>query len=71
MNKVCKICGKEYEACKNKSTGAFRWRDVACCVEHGVEYFAKVESVRNKSEDVIETEIEVDNVEDFEDEEEM
>jgi hypothetical protein len=38
--RVCRICGKEYEACHTVAphSGAFRWQDVACCPEHGAEY---------------------------------
>jgi len=41
--KVCKICGKEYPYCFTVRRGdIFRWQDVACCPEHGSEYFAKI-----------------------------
>lgn len=40
--KICKICGKEYEYCKTKAHGAFRWQDVACCVEHANQYFEEI-----------------------------
>lgn len=38
--RVCRLCGKEYEACHTVAPvdGAFRWQDVACCPEHGAEY---------------------------------
>lgn len=48
--KICRICGKEYEVCKPVYTNAadlYRWQDVACCVEHGAEYFALVEASRS------------------------
>lgn len=49
--KTCKICGKQYEYCKtNRPTGTFYWRDVACCEEHGAEYFRQVLEARRKSE---------------------
>ena len=42
--KICKICGKEYDCCRTSitNTGIFHWRDVACCEEHGKQYFAKI-----------------------------
>ena len=41
--KVCKVCGKEYPYCKNWSNAnIFRWQDVACCEEHGQQYFAEI-----------------------------
>lgn len=47
--KKCRICGKEYEACKPiyVSDNPYRWQDVACCEEHGMEYFARVAASRN------------------------
>lgn len=52
--KICKICGKEYKYCKTESLkDIFRWRDVACCPEHGKEYFRQImesRSVDDKSE---------------------
>lgn len=44
----CRICGKEYEACRNSKriNGVFRWQDVACCVEHGAEYLAQIRASR-------------------------
>lgn len=48
--KKCRICGKEYEACKPAYTSGniYRWQDVACCAEHGAEYFALIEASRRK-----------------------
>lgn len=46
--RICKICGKEYPYCKTeRAAGIFRYQDVACCVEHGTQYFAEVEAARN------------------------
>lgn len=45
VTKICKICGKEYQYCSTKAS-AFRYHDVACCPEHAVEYFKKVEAAR-------------------------
>lgn len=44
--KVCKVCGKEYEYCRTYLPTAFRWQDVACCREHGQEYFRMIEEAR-------------------------
>lgn len=43
--KVCKICGREYEAChtlRPNLDNEFRWNDVCCCPEHGAEYLRRV-----------------------------
>lgn len=43
--KTCKICGKQYEAChtlRKNLNNEFRWRDVACCEEHGMEYLRQI-----------------------------
>ena len=47
--RICKICGKEYPYCKTvlKDGEIFRWQDVACCEEHGSEYFAQIFASRN------------------------
>lgn len=45
--RICKICGREYPYCKTeRSVDIFRYQDVACCVEHGTQYFAEVEAAR-------------------------
>ena len=47
--KVCKNCGKEYEACHTakRTSNAFRWQDVACSPECGAAYFAAVLAARS------------------------
>lgn len=41
--KICKVCGAEYEACRTPNPQQiFRWRDVACCPEHGAIYLKRV-----------------------------
>ena len=43
--KICRICGKEYEAChtlRKNVNNEFRWQDVACCPEHGQEYLRQI-----------------------------
>lgn len=48
--KKCKICGKEYEYCRtNRPSDIFRWQDVACCIEHGQQYFEKILKSRETS----------------------
>lgn len=43
----CRVCGKEYECCRTpNTTGMFRWRDVACSVECGLEYLERIERSR-------------------------
>ena len=39
---VCRVCGKEYVACRSvfANNEAFRWQAVACCKEHGEQYIA-------------------------------
>lgn len=45
--KICKVCGKEYEYCRTENTNnRFRWQEVACCPEHGAEYFRRIEESR-------------------------
>lgn len=60
--KVCKVCGREYEACHTlrPNNGEFRWQDVACCPEHGAEYLRAImisrgEIVEQAEESVPET----------------
>ena len=44
MNKTCRVCGKEYEACRsaNRTAGVFRWQEVACSPECGALYIEKI-----------------------------
>ena len=46
--KVCRVCGKEYEACHTlkRIAGVFRWQEVACSPECGSIYLAKIEASR-------------------------
>lgn len=46
--KKCRVCGKEYEACRsaNRSAGVFRWQEVACSPECGTIYLRKIEESR-------------------------
>ena len=49
--KICKVCGKEYEAChtlRPNLNNEFRWQDVACCEAHGQEYLARVLASRGQ-----------------------
>lgn len=50
--KVCKVCGKEYEAChtlRPNLDSEFRWQDVACCTEHGAAYLAQILESRGEA----------------------
>lgn len=49
--KKCRVCGKEYEACRSarRGDGIFRWREVACSPEHGAIYLAQVLAARESS----------------------
>lgn len=41
--KVCRVCGKEYEACVTRPAfNTFRWQDVACSPECGSEYLRRI-----------------------------
>ena len=49
--KICRVCGKEYEAChtlRPNLNGEFRWQEVACCEEHGAEYLRRVLEARGE-----------------------
>lgn len=45
--KTCRVCGKEYEACRQRNTGVFRYRDVACSPECGRKYLKKIAASRD------------------------
>ena len=55
--KICKVCGKRYEACSNaeKYDGVFRYQTVACSPECGAIYLAQVMESRGLSVDSIES----------------
>lgn len=46
--KICRVCGKEYEACRSAvaNVGVFRWQDVACSPECGAIYLARINESR-------------------------
>lgn len=47
VTKICRVCGKQYEACHTpNTTGVFRWRDVACSIECGRIYLERIEKSR-------------------------
>ena len=52
QTKICRVCGKEYEACHSVRTGAkvFNWREFACSPECGAKYLQMVEGTRRKAE---------------------
>lgn len=47
--KVCRVCGKEYKACRSadRSAGVFRWQEVACSPECGATYLERINESRN------------------------
>lgn len=51
--KKCRVCGKEYEACRTARhiAGVFRWQEVACSPECGSIYLARIEESRRTAED--------------------
>lgn len=51
VTRICKACGKEYEACRTPNWGVFRWRDVACSIECAEKYFHDVMVARGEIED--------------------
>ena len=46
--KKCRVCGKEYEACRsaNRTAGVFRWQEVACSPDCGAVYLQRIEESR-------------------------
>lgn len=51
----CRVCGKEYEACRNakRIDGVFRWQDVACSPEHGATYLDLIRKSRATERDAV------------------
>ena len=49
--KKCRVCGKEYEACRNlnRIAGVFRWQEVACSPECGAEYLRQIMESRGEA----------------------
>lgn len=63
--KICRVCGKTYDACRTQSLkNTFRWQDVSCSPECGEEYLRRVMLSRSKltddSNDNTENDIPVD-----------
>ena len=46
--KKCRVCGKEYEACRsaNRAAGVFRWQEVACSPACGSTYLQQINESR-------------------------
>lgn len=46
--KKCRVCGKEYEACRSadRTAGVFRWQEVACSPECGAIYLQQINESR-------------------------
>lgn len=53
QTKVCRVCGKTYEACNSIKTGSsvFNWREVACSPECGEIYLRQVMAARSPAKD--------------------
>lgn len=51
--KKCRVCGKEYIACRTarQAAGVFRWQEVACSPECGSIYLARIEESRRTNTD--------------------
>lgn len=49
VKKICRVCGREYEACRsaNRTAGVFRWQEVACSPECGMVYLEQIKESRN------------------------
>ena len=50
--RICRVCGKEYKYCRTlrEDAGVFRWQDIACCKEHGKQYFDQILASRAEAE---------------------
>ena len=46
--RICKACGKQYEACHTPNPGVFRWRDIACSYECAMKYIHDVQVARGE-----------------------
>lgn len=51
--KTCRVCGKQYEACRSlkRLDGVFRWQDVACSPECGAIYLHEIMVSRGEIKD--------------------
>lgn len=49
VTRICKNCGKTYEACRTAPSdpGVYRWQDVACSPQCGAAYLAAVLKARH------------------------
>lgn len=49
VTKICRVCGKEYEACQTPNlSNTFRWQDVSCSPECGAKYLHAVRVARGE-----------------------
>lgn len=65
--KKCRVCGKEYEACRNakRVDGVYYWKDVACSPECGQVYLARIlESRKRVTNDSVASSLTEDTIED-------
>lgn len=46
--RTCRVCGKQYEACRsaNRTAGIFRWQEVACSPQCGSIYLQRINESR-------------------------
>lgn len=56
VTKVCKVCGKKYEACRTftRDLGAFRFKDVVCSPECFSVWVERVEASRKQPSEILE-----------------
>jgi hypothetical protein len=52
--KTCRVCGKEYEACRSmdRAAGVFRWQEVACSPECGAVYLQQIQASRGTAQPI-------------------
>ena len=50
--RTCRVCGKQYEACRsaNRTAGVFRWQEVACSPQCGSIYLQRINESRGITE---------------------
>ena len=65
--KRCRVCGKEYEACRSakRVDGVYRWKEVACSPKCGQVYLARILESRKPAveEKIVATSTEEETIE--------
>ena len=52
IERTCRVCGKKYKQCLTPNPeGVFRWFDVACCREHGMQFLMEIQRSRGELPD--------------------